>query len=135
MKRNTVMNRDPYGRGVGWPFQLGATGIAESAGTARVEESMRIILGTQHGQRAMRPTYGSNLMTLVFAPNNSATANLARFYVAESLTRWEPRIELVDVTVDNDDAQARLLITVTYRLRTGSDAHVFVFPFPLEGPR
>lgn len=129
------MNTDPYGRGVGWPFRLGATGIAESAGPARVEESMRIILGTQYGQRVMRPTYGSNLMTLVFAPNNSTTANLAQFYVKESLSRWEPRIDNLDVAVANDDARGRLLITVTYRLRSAGDTRVFVYPFPLERPQ
>jgi Bacteriophage baseplate protein W len=128
------MNPDPYGRGVGWPFRLGVAGIAESEGVRRVEESMRIILQTQHGERMMRPTYGSNLMSLVFAPNNSSTANLARFYVEESLARWEPRIELVDVSVDNDDRNGRLVIAVTYRLRASNDTHVLIHPFPLERP-
>lgn len=129
------MVSDPYGHGVGWPFRLGVAGIAESAGVRRVEESMRIILGTQHGERVMRPTFGSNLVSLVFAPNNSATANLARFYVEESLTRWEPRIELVDITVENDSRLGQLLITVTYRLRAAADTHVLVYPFPLERPQ
>ena len=35
----------------------------------------------------------------------------------EGLTRWEPRIELVDVTVTGDNAAATLWIDVTYRLR------------------
>jgi Bacteriophage baseplate protein W len=136
------MDSDPYGHGISWPFRLGVTGIAESDGVARVEESMRVILGTQYGQRVMRPSYGSNLMTLVFAPNNSATANLARFYVEESLTRWEPRIEVVSVAAGPDDARgvagavisrsAVLNITVTYRLRGASDTHVFLYPFKLE---
>jgi phage baseplate assembly protein W len=129
------VDSDPYGRGVGWPFRLGLAGIAESAGVRRVEESMAIILRTQHGERAMRPDFGSNLMRLVFAPNDSATANLARVYVEESLTRWEPRIELDDVTVENDDRNARLLITVAYRLRSSGDVHRFVHPLPLERPR
>jgi uncharacterized protein len=129
------VNPDPYGRGVGWPFRLGLAGIAESEGVRRIEESMRIILRTQHGERAMRPNFGSNLMSLVFAPNNSATANLARFYVEDSLTRWEPRIELVDVTVENDDHNGRLLIAVTYRLRAANDTRVLVYPFPLERPQ
>ena len=129
------MDSDPYGRGVGWPFRLGLAGIAESAGVRRVEESMAIILGTQHGESAMRPDFGSNLMSLVFAPNNAATANLARLYVEEGLTRWEPRIEIEGVTVENDDRNARLLITVAYRLRTSGDTHVFVHSLPLERPQ
>ena len=45
----------------------------------------------------MRPEFGSRLHSLVFAPINSSTMNLARYYAEEALTRWEPRIELDDV--------------------------------------
>ena len=81
-----------YGRGLSFPLQLGPTGgISESAGVRKVEEAIRIILGTQYGERVMRPTFGCNLRSLVFAPNNTATANLARYYVEEGLKQWEPR--------------------------------------------
>jgi phage baseplate assembly protein W len=127
---------NPYGQGVSWPFRFGGTGgLAESAGVRRVEESIRVILGTQYGQRLMRPDFGCNLMSLVFAPNNSSTANLARFYVEESLTRWEPRIDLVDVVVDNDQARDLLLITVSYRLKGAGDLREITYPFGLEAPQ
>jgi phage baseplate assembly protein W len=94
-----------YGRGVRFPLSLSRSGgIAETADVEKVEQSVRMILGTQYGERVMRPRFGCNLRTLMFAPNNAATANLARFYVEEGLRTWEPRIELVDVTVDNDNA-------------------------------
>lgn len=126
---------DLQGRGLAVPARLGVTGLAVTTGAARVEESIRVILGTQHGERVMRPTFGSNLRSLVFAPNNGATANLARFHVEEALTRWEPRIELVDVAVDNDHAGGRLVIAITYRLRATRDVHDMVYPFYLEAPR
>ena len=45
-----------YGRGPAHPLAIGPTGgVQESAGVARVEQSIRIILGTQHGERMMRP--------------------------------------------------------------------------------
>ena len=92
------MDPEFYGRGLSFPLQLGVAGLGESSGVAKVEESIRIILGTGYGERVMRPRFGCNLMSLVFAPNNYATANLARFYVTEGLTRWEPRIDVVEVT-------------------------------------
>src|SRR5215212_3407165 len=112
-----------YGRGLSHPLRLDATGMSASAGARKVEESIRLILGTQYGERLMRPTFGSNLRTLAFAPNNSSTANLARYYVAEGLARWEPRVEVLDVAVDSDNRAARLDITVTYRLRATQDVH------------
>ena len=121
-----------YGRGLSHPLRLDPAGLSVSSGARKVDESIRLILGTQYGERLMRPTFGSNLRTLAFAPNNSSTANLARYYVAEGLARWEPRIEVLDVAVDNSATQPLLVISITYRLRATQDVHNLVYPFYLE---
>jgi|SRR5690242_16372280 phage baseplate assembly protein W len=126
------MTDEIYGRGLSYPLRLDVTGLSVSAGPRKVEESIRLILGTQYGERLMRPTFGSNLRTLAFAPNNSSTANLARYYVAEGLARWEPRIQVLDVSVENSATQPMLVISITYRLRTTQDVHNLVYPFYLE---
>ena len=79
------MSDDFFGRGLSFPLRLGVTGVSESAGPDKVEESIRVILGTGYGERTMRPRFGCNLKTLAFAPNNDATANLARHYVSDGL--------------------------------------------------
>lgn len=129
------MSSEFYGRGLSFPFQLGTAGLSQSAGVRKVEESIRIILGTQYGERVMRPDFGCNLASLVFAPNNASTANLARYFVEEALTRWEPRIELVDLAVANDNLRAALLIDITYRLRATREVRNLVYPFYLERPK
>jgi phage baseplate assembly protein W len=126
------MTDEIYGRGLSFPLRRDATGLSASSGARKVEESIRLILGTQYGERLMRPTFGSNLRTLAFAPNNSSTANLARYYVAEGLARWEPRIEVLDVAVENSATQPVLLISIAYRLRATQDVHNLVYPFYLE---
>jgi phage baseplate assembly protein W len=126
------MNEAVYGRGLSHPFRLGLAGLSQSEGVRKVEESIQIILGTQYGERVMRPAFGCNLSSLAFAPNNAATANLARYYVAEGLARWEPRIEVLDVAVDNDNLGGRLLLDITYRMRATQDVHNLVYPFYLE---
>jgi phage baseplate assembly protein W len=127
-----MMDAGFYGRGMAFPVQLGVAGINVSEGTEKVEESIRIILGTQYGQRVMRPRFGCNLGSLAFAPNNASTANLARYYVAEGLASWEPRIDVLDVAVTNDNVNVQLLINITYRLRATQDVHNLVYPFFLE---
>jgi hypothetical protein len=126
------MNAEFYGRGPGYPLQVGVTGIRESAGEQKVEESIRIILGTRYGERVMRPRFGCNLGSLAFASNDVSTANLARYYVQEGLAASEPRIEVLDVAVDNDATGGVLLITITYRLRVTQDVRNLVYPFYLE---
>jgi hypothetical protein len=129
------MKLDFYGRGASFPFDVDGTGgIRESAGAEKIEQSIRIILGTQHGERQMRPTFGCNLRSLVFAPNNEITANLAKHYVVEGLKRWELRIELLAVEVQNDLDAARLLIEIHYRIKATQDVRSLVYPFYLERP-
>jgi len=129
------VSSDFYGRGAGYPLRIGPSGgVEESAGVRKVEGSIRMILGTQYGERAMRPDFGCNLRSLVFAPNNESTAGLARHYVEEGLHRWEPRIELLRVDVRNDNTAGRLLIEIQYRLRSTPDIHNLVYPFYLEKP-
>ena len=126
---------DLTGRGLSFPLRLGLSGFAESSGVDKVEQSIRIILGTLPGQRVMRPDFGCRLQTLAFAPNTPATANLARFYVSESLARWEPRIDLLTVEATNDVARGLLLIEIGYRLRATQATRELAYPFSLERAR
>lgn len=127
------MNDQLLGNGLAVPLRLGPAGLAQSAGQAKVEQSIRVILGTQHGERVMRPAFGANLRALAFAPNNTSTANLARFYVTDALGRWEPRIDVLDVAVTNDNVAAALRIEIRYRLRATGDVRNLVFVLNLEG--
>jgi Bacteriophage baseplate protein W len=129
------MSDEMTGRGLTFPLQLGVAGLGESVGSAKVAESIRMILGTSPGERVMRPDFGSRLRSLAFAPNSPATADLARYYVTDSLTRWEPRIDVLDVQVTNDVADAVLLIEIQYRLHATGDVQTLTQPFPLEGAR
>lgn len=126
------MDDQIYGRGLAFPAQPGTAGLAQASGQAKVEQSIRIILGTQYGERVMRPRFGSNLKALVFAPNNASTANLARYYVSAALAQWEPRIDVLDVTVTSDNSGGALQIDVHYQLRATGDAHNLVVVLNLE---
>ncbi len=126
------MTDEVLGRGLAFPLRISGTGLAESTAVPRVEESIRIILGTQYGERLMRPGFGSNLKSLVFAPNDATTASLARYYVTDALARWEQRIDVLDVLVTNDVDAAALVIEIRYRLRVTAQEHQLVLPFLLE---
>lgn len=125
------VDADVYGRGIAFPPRIGLRGFVRSGGPDRVTESIRIILGTRHGERAMRPTFGCELGSLLFAPNTAGTAALARYYVEDALRRWEPRIELLDVTVTNDPAEGKLLVDLTYRLRATQEVRTLAYDLNL----
>ena len=124
---------DLLGKGWKYPIQLDEQNeIALAKGEEDIQEAIWIILSTAFGERLMHPDFGCGIHELVFAPNNTGTAGLARFYVEDALTRWEPRIDVEEVEVQMDPAeQELLLISVSYRVRTTDSRYNLVYPFYL----
>lgn len=120
--------------GRGWSFPLRATAdgeIAMAEAEEDIRQSIRIILGTNHGERVMRPGFGAGLQRLVFEPMNTATLALAKHRVEEALITWEPRIDSITVKVSAEPDLGRLLIDVTYRMRSTNTFYNLVYPFYL----
>ena len=121
------------GRGWAFPVATDATGaIAVAAYEADIEQSIRIILGTEPGERVMRPDFGAGLRGLVFEPMNTTTIALVRHRVEQALIVWEPRIDSVTVTVAADPPNGRLRVDVSYRIRTTNTFYNLVYPFYLQ---
>lgn len=132
---NMADHGDIIGSGVAFPMGINPRGgIRESRSEGKVRQAILTILGTQHGERLMRPNFGANLRSLVFAPNNKATANLAQFYIEEALRTWEPRIHLDEVAVKNDNIQGRLNIEIRYRIKGTHEPQNLVYPLYLQQP-
>src|SRR5262245_38114298 len=107
------------GRGIAYPMRVSPSGgIALVSRDEEIAESMRLILGTSPGERPMRPDFGCPIHDHVFAPADAATIGLIGFEVRNSLARWEPRIEVTEVVVSQDEGQPTLLyIDITYVVR------------------
>ena len=121
--------------GVGWafPVETDATGEAAlSAYEQDIREAVRIILGTNPGERVMRPDFGAGLDALVFEPISAATSGLVKHRVEEALVRWEPRIDVLEVHVREDgELRNRLVVEVDYRVRATNTFYNLVYPFYL----
>ena len=119
--------------GAGWAFPLrtdATGGIALVAHVREVEESIRLILGTAPGERPMRPEFGCRIHDHVFGTPDAGTAGQIEYEVRASLARWEPRIDVHDVTVTSDPTDAAILyIDIRYAIRASNDPRNLVFPF------
>lgn len=121
--------------GVGWAFPVciegGAT--ATAAYEEDIRQAIRIILGTNPGERVMRPDFGAGLGEFVFEPVNIATMETLKTRVQEALADWEPRIDVENVQVTADDSEAnKLLVDVKYRVRATNTHANLVYPFYLQ---
>ena len=122
--------------GVGWAFPpcVGSDGgNAIVVYEEDVKQSIRIILGTDKGERVMRPNFGAGLRSFVFGPMSSTTLQRVKTRVQDALTTWEPRIDVMQVKVTIDPRErSKMLIDVTYRVRSTNTLQNLVFPFYLQ---
>jgi phage baseplate assembly protein W len=119
------------GRGWAFPISVSQTGgIGLVSGETELEQAMHLILGTDPGERPMRPEFGCRLSDFVFAPADATTSGLVAYEVRVALERWEPRVTIDDVQVAPDhDEPSTLWIDVTYTIRETYDRRSLVFPF------
>ncbi len=119
--------------GVGWKFPLQVTPagkIARAFFEQRVEESIYLILGTAKGERVMLPDFGCGIHDLVFGINDPRTRSAVVQQVRESLTRYERRIDVLDISADSSADQPNLLlIRINYRIRANNAMGNLVYPF------
>src|SRR5260370_13471231 len=120
--------------GVGWAFPPctaadGSTALAVYE--QDVDQAIRIILGTDWGERIMRPDFGAGLKSFVFGPVNQTTMRQVQTRVQDALIKWEPRIDVEQVKVTVDSGRNTLLVAVTYRVRVTNTLHNLVYPFYL----
>ncbi len=131
---NTTGQQALIGRGWAFPPQIGPHGsLALTSPETEIAQAIAIILTTAPGERVMRPNFGCRLNELLFASMNTETLALARRYVEEALTMWEPRINLVNLSITTSDAmyEGCLLIEMEYEIKTTRDRRTLVYPFYL----
>ena len=122
--------------GVGWGVPVSTTlagGITQASEEESIKQAIWTILATAPGERVMRPDFGCGIHDLVFAVNNAGTAGRVVSEVRRALLRWEPRIDVTEVTAAPDDKEPnQLLIRIEYQVRTTNSRFNLVYPFYLE---
>jgi phage baseplate assembly protein W len=106
---------------IDWSLKLGEIGKVVE-GLADVSQCIGIILTTPQGSDPLRPTFGVDLWRYVDVPLDLAAPSIVR-EVTEAITRWEPRVQVLAVSVTPaTDNSARLAVTLTWRLRIGTSS-------------
>ncbi|HMF57058.1 MAG TPA: GPW/gp25 family protein [Pyrinomonadaceae bacterium] len=121
--------------GTGWRFPIlpdetGGLGYVE--GDTNVEQSLRILLLTDLGERVMRSDFGCRAPRMVFAPGSEQSLRLLETTVSEAVRDWEPRIDLEEVRAETDiEDETRVIVNISYLVRRTNTRNNLVFPFYL----
>lgn len=93
---------------------------------SHIRDLIEQVLFTSPGERVNRPTFGSGLLQLVFAPNSVELAGTTQFLVQSSLQEWlGDLIQVVEVEVES--IEERLNVTVNYLIRKTQQQRVDQF--------
>lgn len=81
-----------------------------------INQSVRLILSTSPGELFGDPDFGSRLKEYLYNYVDESFKNIIKLEVADSLSKWEPRISVSpdDITVDYE--KTTVTINITYRL-------------------
>ena len=125
-------SRSFLGTGFKFPVQVDPlTGkVRTSSDEEDIRESIRIILGTQPGERPMSPHFGCSINSFIFGTTDYTSMSMMKHEVVNSLTMWEPRIRDIGVEiVRSPEDDGVLLIEISYVVRSTNNPFNLVYPF------
>ena len=123
------MSVDATGRlDIDFPFAVDGRGrTARSVGDEHIRDLIEQVLFTSPGERVNRPTFGTGLMQLVFAPNSDELATAVQFLVQGALQQWLGELIVVEaVSVEAEDATLRVTVQYVIRRTAAHETQTFV---------
>jgi phage baseplate assembly protein W len=112
---------------IDFPYHFDSRGRTAATGDEdHIRDLIEQVLFTVPGERVNRPTFGSGLMQLVFAPNSDTLAAATQVSVQASLQQWIGSIAQIElVSVESDESTLR--VTVQYVVRRSQERRVQQF--------
>lgn len=116
--------------GIKYPFQKSGTSFpAVATDDELIRDSLLQLVLTMNGERIMRPEFGTNALSFVFENNDAVLSNLLRAEIQGVIARFEPRVQLVDILIEQRASE--IILTIAYIvLATGKTGTASV-PLPL----
>jgi phage baseplate assembly protein W len=110
-----------------YPFKVDGRGRSATA-TAdhHIKQMIEQVLFTALGERVNRPTFGSGINQLVFAPNSNELAAATQFLVQGALQQWLGELIHVE-TVAVKNEESTLMVVVHYTIKRTQERHTVEF--------
>jgi phage baseplate assembly protein W len=111
------------------PYRIDGRGrTAETTPDQHIQDLIGMVLFTAPGQRVMRPTFGSGVLGLVFAPIDDSVAATTQLLISSALQTWlGSLIQLGEVTVTSE--VSTLSISVSYIIRSSGTPVVATYTY------
>lgn len=81
-----------------------------------VVQSIKSLLLTDRGERLFQPDVGSNIRQMLFENYTPQTTILLKQFINETIESFEPRAEIIDVSVSPDDDNNTMNVRIMVRI-------------------
>lgn len=110
-----------------YPYHLDGRGrTAQATDDAHIRQMIEQVLFTAPGERVNRPTFGTGLLQLVFAPNSQELGAATEFMIQGALQQWLGEvIQVESVQVKAEDSTIR--VRVQYLVKRNRRRQVTTF--------
>ena len=114
---------------IDFPFHFDSRGqTAVTNENDHIRDMIHQVLFTTPGERVNRPTFGSGLLQLVFAPNSVDLSAATQMLVQSALQEWLGDLIVVD-TVDVQGIDSSLHVRVDYLILETQEQRVDEFDY------
>lgn len=79
-----------------------------------VKSSIKNLLLTNRGERLFNPDLGSDIRALLFENSSPALESVLGDLIKSTINNYEPRANVLDVTVDSNNDADMLVATITF---------------------
>ena len=99
-----------------------------------ISRSIRNIVFTLPGEKFFNESFGSRVSKSLFENVDEISASVIRDEIQNSITNYEPRVELIDVQTKPDYDNGEFNVTIVYRI-VGVDVPTQQLEFALQPTR
>lgn len=104
-------------------------GAALVSNETDIEQSLRILLATNPGERVMQPAYGCGIKRMVFEQLSESLLTEMRHMIEKAILFFEPRITVESIDIDAGNWEnGELRILIDYTVRTTNSRYNMVYP-------
>lgn len=92
--------------------------LAVRRNEASVKEAIKNLILTDRGERLMQPLLGGNIRAMLFENNTPATIKLIQDQIETTIREYEPRAQLIDVTVTSAINDNKIQVSIWFYINS-----------------
>ena len=102
--------------GIGMSRNANTNDVATVKDDNAIKQAVKNLILTRPGEKPFQPTVGSNISDLLFEPLDNFTADAVQEEVINTIARFEPRVQLIEVEVITDFNKNAFNVVIEYKI-------------------